>query len=174
MGTRAVETKPAAVVHPTVAAPIHVAPATPTIVRKRPAAAATTVTRVAHAHVAPETAAPAASPVAAVPETQSEATVGNGNAAATTSRTHGKSGEAHGKGAKRNLVEPQPLALQSAAPSGEAGDGSKPGHASHGQGSGNNAGGRVSTPPVLPEPVTPAVESAVQSADQPKRGLSGR
>ena len=172
----AVQTTSARTVQPSAAPAVHRIPAAHTIVRKysgaAPAAVAVTVTPAAHAQVTPEATAPQAA-AAPAQETAPVATVGNGNAPAKSSRTHGKSGEAHGKGAKRSVVEPQPLMTQVATPPSEAGDGAKPGHALH-----KAHGGPASTPPVaaLPvttEPVTPAVASVAQPVDQPARGLSG-
>jgi len=170
---QAVQTTSARTVQPTAAPAVHRIRASHTIVRKHSAAVASTVTPAAHAQVAPEATEP---PAAAAPAqgTAAAATVGNGNAPAKTSRTHGKSGEAHGKGANRSVVEPQPLMTQAATPPSEAGDGAKPGHASHKE----HGGGPASTPPVatLPvttQPVTPAVASVAQSVDEPTRGLSG-
>jgi RNA polymerase sigma factor (sigma-70 family) len=174
---RAAQPKPVAVVQPVAAPAVHLARAAHTLAPKHPGAAARTVRRVAHAHVAPETTAPAAAPVTApaVLETESGATAGNGNTAAKTSRTHGKSGDAHGRDANRSVIEPQPLEVQAATPPSGARDGSKPGHASHGQrGGGSDAGGPVSAPPVSTDLVTPAVASVAQPVGEPKRGLSGR
>jgi hypothetical protein len=167
-GTSAVRTRSAAVVQPVpslVPAPaVHLVRPARAVARTHHAAVASTV-RVAHAHVAhAQTTAPPAPPVTApaVPATPAKATVGNGATAPKASRTHGKSSDAHGKGAKRNVVEPQSLGT----PASESGHGSKTGHASHGQQGGSNAAaGPVSTEPVAP---------AVASVDAHQRSLSKR
>jgi RNA polymerase sigma factor (sigma-70 family) len=172
----AAQTKLAAVAQPvaSLAAPaVQLARSAHIVVRKHPAAVASTVTRVTQGHAAPGTTAPAAPPVAAaaVPQTQPEATVGNGTTAAKASRTHGKSGDAHGKGAKRNVVDPQPLEVQAGTPASESGKGSETSHASHGQqGGGNDAAGPVSTPPASTDTLAPDVESV----DAHQRSLSKR
>jgi hypothetical protein len=112
---------------------------------------------------------------AAVPASDSEATVGKSDDASKEPRKHGKSDDVNGKGANGGVDQPQPPiqtlpvqqvpAVQPPVPSNDA-NRSKADHWSHKQqGGSNDFGGSVSSPPVTTQPVTPAVTSVAQTVD---------